>query len=131
MASTRMPALAEQAAIGTRIVRGDLLGCMREIELPWPTTTRLEVDEQQPVLRGEHVARVRLAVQQLLVPAVDDSRPSVAACRRAAPRSASASAGVRSRLATSPRAESTRSVKCGVATSSVRIPACSRASASA
>ncbi len=60
------PALAQQAAIDTRIVLADFFGRMGEVEFHRPTTTRLEVDEQQPVLRGEHVARVRLAVQQLL-----------------------------------------------------------------
>jgi hypothetical protein len=43
---------------------------MGEVEFDRPTATRLEVYEQQPVLRGEHVARVRLAVQQLLGAAV-------------------------------------------------------------
>ena len=39
---------------------------MGEVELDRSTATGLEIYEQQPVLRGEHVARVRLAVQQLL-----------------------------------------------------------------
>ena len=60
------PALAQQATIDTRIVLADFFGRMGEVEFHRPTATRLEVDEQQPVLRGEHVARVRLAVQQLL-----------------------------------------------------------------
>jgi hypothetical protein len=38
---------------------------MGEVEFDRPTTTRLEIHKQQSVLRGEHVARVRLAVQQL------------------------------------------------------------------
>jgi len=44
----------------------DFFGRMGEIELDRPAAARLEIDEQQPVLRGEHVAWVRLAVQQLL-----------------------------------------------------------------
>jgi hypothetical protein len=52
--------------IDTRIVSADFFGRMGEVELDRSTATRLEIYEQQPVLRGEHVARVRLAVQQLL-----------------------------------------------------------------
>ena len=44
----------------------DLFGHMGEVELDGAAAARLEVDEQRPVLRVEHVARVRLAVQQLL-----------------------------------------------------------------
>jgi hypothetical protein len=36
---------------------------MGEVEFDRPAAARLEVYEQQPVLRGEYVARVRLAVQ--------------------------------------------------------------------
>jgi uncharacterized protein YnzC (UPF0291/DUF896 family) len=39
---------------------------MGEVDFDRSATTRLEIDEQQSVLRGEHVAQVRLAVQQLL-----------------------------------------------------------------
>ena len=44
----------------------DLFGHVGEVEFDWPPATRLEVDEQRPVLRAEHVARVRLTVQELL-----------------------------------------------------------------
>jgi len=59
-------ALAEQFLISVRIALTDLFGHMGEIEFDWPAATRLEVYEQWPVLRAEHVAWVRLAVQQLL-----------------------------------------------------------------
>jgi hypothetical protein len=59
-------AVAEQVLICTRIVLADFFGCVGEVEFDRSATTRLEIDEQQSVLRGEHVARVRLAVQQLL-----------------------------------------------------------------
>jgi hypothetical protein len=52
--------------IDTRIVLADFVGRMGEVEFDRPTAARLEVNEQQAVLRGEHVARVRLAVQHLL-----------------------------------------------------------------
>jgi hypothetical protein len=39
---------------------------MDDVELDGPTATCLQVYEQQPMLRSEHIARVRLAVQQLL-----------------------------------------------------------------
>src|SRR3954467_8109274 len=58
------PALAQQVSIYTRIVLADLFGRMGEVEFDRPTATRLKVDEQQPFLRGEHVARMWLAVQQ-------------------------------------------------------------------
>lgn len=60
------PALAEQVLISSRIVLADLFGHMGEVEFARATATRLEVYEQQPVLRAEHVAWVRFAVQQLL-----------------------------------------------------------------
>ena len=60
------PALAEQFSISVRIALADRFGHMGEVELDGPTTTGLEVDEPRSVLRAEHVARVRLAVQQLL-----------------------------------------------------------------
>ena len=60
------PALAQQGSLDTRIVRADCFGRMGEVEFDRPTATRLKVDEAQPVLRGEHVPRVWLAVQELL-----------------------------------------------------------------
>ena len=60
------PALAQQALIDTRIVLADFFGRMGEVEFDRATATRLEVEEQQSVLRGEHVAWMRLAVQELL-----------------------------------------------------------------
>ena len=49
---------------------------MGEVELDRSAATRLKVDKQQPVLRAEHVARMRLAVQQLLGGApLDDRAP--------------------------------------------------------
>src|SRR6202011_3643815 len=60
------PALAQQVLVDSRIVFADFFGRMGEVEFDGPAATRLEVYEQQPVLRGEHVARVRLTVQQLL-----------------------------------------------------------------
>ena len=60
------PALAEQFLISVRIVLAHLLGHMGDVEFDRPAATRLEVYEQQPVLRAEHVPWVRLAVQQLL-----------------------------------------------------------------
>lgn len=71
------PALAQQVLIYPRtvIVLADFFGGMGEVEFDGPTATRLKVYEQQPLLRGEHVARVRLAVEQLLGAAAlaDDS----------------------------------------------------------
>ena len=53
--------------IDGRIALADLLRHVGEVEFDRPTTTRLQVDKPQPVLRAEHVARMRLAVQQLLL----------------------------------------------------------------
>ena len=60
---------------------------MGEVEFDRPAAARLEVYEQRPVLRAEHVARVRLAVQQLLGgAAIARSLASgFAACCREAP----------------------------------------------
>src|SRR6266571_9055093 len=57
------PAFAQQALVDIRIALADFFGQMGEVELDRAATARLEVYEQQPALRGEHVARVRLAVQ--------------------------------------------------------------------
>src|SRR5215471_18887098 len=46
------PALAQQALIDTRIVLTDLFGRMGEVEFDRPTAARLEIYEQQPVVRG-------------------------------------------------------------------------------
>ncbi len=70
------PALAQQLSIDTPIVLADCFGRMGEVEFDRPTAARLEVDEERPVLRGEHVPRVRLAVQELLAAALAD--PAVA-----------------------------------------------------
>ena len=78
-----VPAFAEQVLIRARIVLGDFFGHVREVEFDWPTATRLEVDEQRPVLRAEHIARVRLAVQELLRGAAVGDRSSQAAQRAA------------------------------------------------
>src|ERR1700675_4296293 len=72
------PALANQVLISSRIVLADFFGRMGEVEFDRPTATRLEVYEQQPVLRAEHVAWVRLAVQQLLGGAAVADRSSQA-----------------------------------------------------
>jgi hypothetical protein len=39
---------------------------MGDVELDWTTATSLQVCVQQPVARLEQIARVRLAVEQLL-----------------------------------------------------------------
>jgi hypothetical protein len=90
--------------INVRIVLDDLFGHMGEVEFDWPLATRLKVDEQRSVLRAEQVARVRLTVQQLFRGAAVGDRSSYASYSNVllrSSRSASVSAGVRSRLATS------------------------------
>jgi hypothetical protein len=64
-------------------VLADSFGRVGEVEFDRPAATRLEVYEQQPVLRGEQVARVRLAVQQLPGAAVPADHPSQASQRAA------------------------------------------------
>src|SRR5215831_1112806 len=76
-------ALAEQAVIDPPIVLTDLSGRVGEVELDRPTAARLQIDEQQPVVRGEHVAWVRLAVQQLPGAAALADHPAQA-CQRGA-----------------------------------------------
>ena len=71
------PALAQQVLISAWIVCAHLFRHMGDVELDRPTATSLHVREQQPVLRPEHIARVRLAVEQLLlggVPLTDRPR---------------------------------------------------------
>ena len=57
------PALAKQVLINTRIVFADFFGRMGDVELDRSTATRLKVYQQQPFLRVEQVAWMRLAVQ--------------------------------------------------------------------
>jgi hypothetical protein len=70
------PALAQQVLIGAWIVPAHLFRHMRDVELDRPTAASLQVCEQQPVLRPEQVARMRLAVERLLgsVPLTDRPR---------------------------------------------------------
>ena len=68
-------ALAEQSLISAGIVFTHLVRHMGEIELYWPAATRLQVHEEQPVLRPEQIARVWLAVQQLFGRAPPSDRP--------------------------------------------------------
>jgi len=49
---------------------------MGQIELDRPSAACLEVDEQRPPVGTEQVARVRLAVQQLLDAAVLADQPA-------------------------------------------------------
>jgi hypothetical protein len=57
---------------------GDFFWRMSEVKFDRPPAARLQVYEQQPVLCGEHVSRVRLAVQWLLSGvAVADCPPQV------------------------------------------------------
>ena len=70
------PAFAQQVLIDTLVVTGDFFGRVSEVELNGPTATRFEIDEQQPVLRGEQIARVRFAVEQLLGTATLGNCPS-------------------------------------------------------
>src|ERR1700722_2680698 len=60
------PAVAEEFLVGVRIASAHLFGDVGEVELDGPTATGLEVYEQQPLLRAEQVARVGLAVQELV-----------------------------------------------------------------
>lgn len=60
------PAFADEFLIRVRIVLAHLFGHVSNIELDGPPATGLEVDEQRPVLGPEQIARVRLAVQELL-----------------------------------------------------------------
>jgi len=48
------------------VVHADLRGDMREAGLDRTAAARLEVDEQRAILRAEHIARMRLSMEQLL-----------------------------------------------------------------
>src|ERR1700683_2254440 len=71
-------ALAQQVLISAGIALAHIFGDMGEGELNRARATRLEIDEQQSGLRAEHVARMRLAVQQLLGSVTVDDRLSSA-----------------------------------------------------
>src|SRR6266540_2815604 len=75
------PALLDQLLISARIVRAHRFGRVSDVELNRPAATRLEVYEQQPLLRPEQVAWVRLAVQQLLGASPVANRPPQASQR--------------------------------------------------
>ncbi len=69
------PALLDQLLISARIVRAHRFGRVSDVELNRPAATRLQIYEEQPLLRPEQVAWVRLAVQQLLGASPFDDRP--------------------------------------------------------
>jgi len=75
------PAVAKQEWIGECVVIANLVGRMGDVELDWPVTTRLEVDEPHAARGPQQVAGVRFAVQQLLVGAAVDDGPAKAAQR--------------------------------------------------
>ena len=56
----------------------DRLGNMGEVELDGPAAARLKVNEQRAIYRAEHIAWMRLAVEQLLRGAAVADRPSQA-----------------------------------------------------
>src|SRR5688572_8560789 len=59
-------ALVNQGWVSPRIVLPNVFGGVGEVVLDRPAATRPEVDEERPSLRAEHVARMGLAVPQLL-----------------------------------------------------------------
>src|SRR5439155_17285601 len=69
------PALAHEILVNARIALADRFGHPTEIELDRSPDTVLEIYEERPLLRVEHVPRVGLAVQQLLGCAPVDDRP--------------------------------------------------------
>ena len=60
------PELADQCLVRVRIALADLFGDPSKVEFDGAMDRILEVHEKRPVLRLEHVPRVRLAVQDLL-----------------------------------------------------------------
>jgi hypothetical protein len=60
------PALADQVVVRARIMRCDFFWGVGNVKLDRPAAAGAEVYEQRPSSRAEQVARVRLAVQQLL-----------------------------------------------------------------
>ena len=57
------PALVDQILVSIRIELADLFGHPTKVVLHRPAARVLEVHEEQPALRIEHIPRVRLAVQ--------------------------------------------------------------------
>ena len=72
------PTLAEQSLIGVAIALADIFGRMGDVELDRSPAARLEIDEPNPVVRAEHVAGMRFAVEQLLASAAVGDRLSSA-----------------------------------------------------
>jgi len=61
------PTLAKQVWISRWIVLADLFGGMGDVELDRSAAACLQVDEQLPFPRPEHIAWMRLTMQQLLI----------------------------------------------------------------
>ena len=74
IASTTPRHSSTSSSVSVRIAIADLFGHPSKVVLDGPTGRVLEVHEQRPVGRVEHVPRVRLAVQQLLGGAPVDDR---------------------------------------------------------
>src|SRR5581483_1877310 len=76
-------ALADQVVVRARVMRGDLVGGMGDVELDRPAAARPEVDEQRAFPRADQVARMRLTVQELLAGALATDRAAQPAERGA------------------------------------------------
>jgi SAM-dependent methyltransferase len=60
------PAILEQGLVGIGVLLADRCWHVGEVELDRAAAARLQVDEERAEFRAQHVARVRLSVQQLL-----------------------------------------------------------------
>lgn len=111
-------ALVNQAGVSSRIVLSHFFGRVGEVELDRPTAARGEVHEKRPSPRVEEVARMRLAVQQLLVGFLGADRRTQSTQRvtEEFPVRIGQLGGC-SRSLTSLSAPATRSVKCGASRS--------------
>ena len=62
-----LPAVVQELSVHPRVVLAHCLGNVGEVELDGSMAAGLEVNEQRAAVRAEHVAWMRLAVQQLLL----------------------------------------------------------------
>ncbi len=68
--------MAEKVLISVWVALADVFGYVGEVEFDRPPAACLEIREQRPIRRAKYVARMGLAVQQLLGAALLDDRSS-------------------------------------------------------
>jgi hypothetical protein len=107
-----------QVVVGPRIALCDFWRGVCQMELDRPPAAATEIDEERPFPRAEHVALMRLTVQQLVAdPSPAEHGRQITECVAEELRSASRSSEGNPRLRSSSAQMATRSARCSASRS--------------